>query len=57
LLPRGVATQVSVPTVPGFWHCITVESVGAPTGNPVRLLVTVTVQVTLLAPPRPELLH
>lgn len=59
LLPGGVATQVSVPPapVPGFWHCMTVESIGTPTGNPVRLLVTVTVQVTVLAPPRPAPLH
>jgi hypothetical protein len=57
LLPGGVATQVSVLTVPGLWHCWTVESIAAPTGKPVRLLVTVTVQVTVLAPPRPALLH
>jgi hypothetical protein len=32
LLPGGVATQVSVLTPPGLWHCITVESVEVPTG-------------------------
>ncbi len=57
LLPGGVATQVSVLTAPGLWHCITVEAIGAPIGYPVRLLMTVTVQVTVLAPPRPALLH
>jgi hypothetical protein len=57
LLPGGVATQVSVLTPPGSWHCTTVESIAAPIGKPVRLLVTVTVQVTVLAPPRPALLH
>jgi hypothetical protein len=31
-LPGGVATHVSVPTVPGFWHCRTVESLAAPVG-------------------------
>jgi hypothetical protein len=52
-----VATQVRVPTEPVFWHCLTVESISVPTGKPVRLLVTVTVQVTVLAPPEPALLH
>jgi hypothetical protein len=36
---------------------VTVESLAEPTGYPVRLLVTVTLQVTVLAPPRPEPLH
>lgn len=57
LLPGGVAVQVNVPTAPGLWHCLTVESIAEPTGYPVRLFVTVTVHVTVLAPPRPALLH
>ena len=32
LLPGGVATQVSVFTAPGLWHCNTVESVALPIG-------------------------
>jgi hypothetical protein len=32
LLPGGVATQVSVLTAPGLWHCETVESIAAPIG-------------------------
>ncbi len=32
LLPGGVATQVSVLTLLGLWHCMTVESIAAPTG-------------------------
>jgi hypothetical protein len=56
-LPGGVATHVSVLTAPGLWHCETVESLAEPTGYPVRLLVTVTVQVRVLAPPRPLPLH
>jgi hypothetical protein len=32
LLPGGVATQVSVSTAPGLWHCNTVESIAAPIG-------------------------
>jgi hypothetical protein len=57
LLPGGVATQVCVVTSPGLWHCLTAESLASPVGKPVRLLVTVTSQVTVLAPPRPALLH
>jgi hypothetical protein len=56
-LPAGVATQVSVFTVPGLWHCLIVEAIAEPVGYPVRLLVTVPVQVTVLAPPRPAVLH
>jgi hypothetical protein len=55
--PDGVATQVNVFTAPGFWHCMMVASLAAPVGYPVRLLVTVTVHVTVLAPPSPALLH
>ncbi len=36
---------------------MTVEADAEPTGKPVRLLTTVAVQVTVLAPPRPALLH
>jgi len=57
LLPGGVAVHVSVRTPPGLLHCMTVEPIVAPLGKPRRLLVTVTVQVTVLAPPRPALLH
>ena len=51
LLPGGVATQVSVLTRTGALalHDRGVDR-GAD-GYPVRLLVTVTVQVTVLAPP------
>ena len=31
-LPGGVATQVSVLTRPGLWHCPTVEAIEAPSG-------------------------
>ncbi|GAC1593050.1 MAG: hypothetical protein NVS3B21_13570 [Acidimicrobiales bacterium] len=32
LLPLGVATQVRVVTVPGFWHCKMVAAIAAPVG-------------------------
>lgn len=32
LFPGGVATQVRVLTVPGFWHCRIVAAVGVPVG-------------------------
>lgn len=57
LLPGGVAVQVSVLTAPGFWHCETPATIADPVGYPVRLLVTVAVQVTVLAAPSPEVLH
>ena len=40
-----------------FVHCRIVAAVGVPIGKPVRLLVTVTVQLTVLAGERPALLH
>ncbi len=57
LLPGGVAVQVSVLTAAGFWHCRTVAAIAEPVGYPVRSLVTVTVHVTVLAPPGPASLH
>ena len=56
-LPGGTATQVLVVTPPGLSHWVTVESIAEPTGYPVRLLVTVAVHVTVLAPPSPAMLH
>jgi hypothetical protein len=41
----------------GFRHWLTVGAIAAPVGYPVRLFVTDAVQVTVLAPPRPEALH
>lgn len=41
----------------GFRHWFTVAAIAAPVGYPVRLFVTDAVQVTVLAPPRPEALH
>lgn len=48
---------MSVVVKRGFRHWLTVGAIAAPTGYPVRLFVTVAVQVTVLAPPRPEALH
>jgi len=58
LLPGGVAVQATVVLELGrFVHCRIVAAVGVPIGKPVRLLVTVTVQLTVLAGERPALLH
>ena len=54
----GVLTQVTVfggPT--GLSHCVTVPAAADPAGKFVRLLVIVTVQVTVAAPLIPESLH
>jgi hypothetical protein len=48
--------MVETPSV-GFWHWLMVEAIDAPVGYPWRSLVTVAVHVTVLAPPRPALLH
>jgi len=57
LLPGGTAVHVSVVVKSGFRHWLTVAAIAAPVGYPLRLFVTVAVQVTVLAPPRPEALH
>jgi len=42
---------------PGFWHWLMPGTTAEPVGYPVRSLVTVTSQVTWLAPPGPAKLH
>jgi hypothetical protein len=55
LLPGGVAVHAN--EAGGFKHWLTVATIAAPVGYPVRLLVTEAVQLTVLAPPRPVPLH
>jgi len=56
-LPAGVPSQVSVAVSLTFSHCRMSATVAVPSGKPVRVLVTVTVQVTVLAPTLAMLLH